>query len=235
MLSGIHRRCKACGRPQGTDRATVLDRGGGRLWERAGHGKVSLASAQTPTLLEYDSQPGPARRRLLQDHDRACVCYDRASLTDMKAMMEHRKLPVITGIDRIEYPGGDEYVGELKDRQRHGKGIHIFSNGCKYLGHFWAGKMHGVGECIYRLGGTYRGEFYIGARQGHGSYIYSTTWVKEEMEEYVGAWVGDQPMGWGLLTFKNGDAYVGGFRNGLFDGTGTWVQGKPKLLRGILY
>jgi ribosomal protein S14 len=168
VLSGIHRRCKACGRPQGTDRATVLDRGGGRLWERAGHGKVSLASAQTPTLLEYDSQPGPARRRLLQDHDRACVCYDRASLTDMKAMMEHRKLPVITGIDRIEYPGGDEYVGELKDRQRHGKGIHIFSNGCKYLGHFWAGKMHGVGECIYRLGGTYRGEFYIGARQGHG-------------------------------------------------------------------
>jgi hypothetical protein len=30
---------------------------------------------------------------------------------------------------------------------------------------------------------------------------------------------------WGLLSFKNGDVYLGNFRDGLFDGPGTWVQG----------
>ena len=31
--------------------------------------------------------------------------------------------------------------------------------------------------------------------------------------------------GWGLLSYKNGDLYLGSFRNGLFDGPGTWIQG----------
>ena len=142
----------------------------------------------------------------------------------MQAMMLHRAMPVVTGTDRIQYPGGDVYVGELKNLLLHGKGMYTFNNGSKFCGHFWKGKMHGIGESIYRLGGIYRGELNMGQRQGHGSYIYSTTWVKEEKEEYVGAWVGDAPMGWGLLLFKNGDAYIGCFRDGLFDGPGPSSQ-----------
>ena len=195
--------------------------------ERAGHGIGSMTTnSSTPTTMEYHQQPSKRLLDLSQEHHRACVCYRKN--TDIRAMMEHRLLPVINGVDRIEYPGGDVFVGELADRQRHGKGIHTFSNGSKYWGHFWKGKVHGVGECLYRLGGLYRGEFYVGLRQGYGSYIYSTTWVKEEMEEYVGGWVGDAPMGWGLLTFKNGDVYLGGFRDGVFDGPGCWCQGEDR-------
>ena len=222
VLSSINRRCKTCGRLSGTDRATMIDRSSARLWDRAGQGKGALKNASTPTHLEYSALAAREKLTLGEAHHRACVCYRRTS--DMQAMMLHRALPVVTGTDRIQYPGGDVYVGELKNLLLHGKGMYTFNNGSKFCGHFWKGKMHGIGESIYRLGGIYRGELNMGQRQGHGSYIYSTTWVKEEKEEYVGAWVGDAPMGWGLLLFKNGDAYLGCFRDGLFDGPGPSSQ-----------
>jgi len=33
------------------------------------------------------------------------------------------------------------YVGEVKERQRHGKGMHMFANGAKSWGHFWNGQV----------------------------------------------------------------------------------------------
>ena len=40
--------------------------------------------------------------------------------------------------------------------------------------------------------------------------------MKEEKEEYVGGWLGDKPMGWGLLTYKNDDFYLGKYILSLF-------------------
>ena len=40
--------------------------------------------------------------------------------------------------------------------------------------------------------------------------------MNEEKEEYVGAWLGDKPMGWGLLTYKNDDFYLGEYILSLF-------------------
>ncbi|EKX43686.1 hypothetical protein GUITHDRAFT_140429 [Guillardia theta CCMP2712] len=258
-----HRRCSSCGRPVAPNRSTAFSKGPARLWER-------VPCQEADTADGYASKSTRTRRALEEDYERCELCYDHR--TDLAALMRHRSLPVVnglnllaryeaqdvTGTDVIAYPDGSQYIGDVKESKRHGRGIMLYANGSKYLGMWWEDKMHGIGEASFRLGGLYRGEWYMGQRQGHGSYIYSQTWVKkvcfspavvvvvvvmmmvkELLEEYVGGWMQDKPMvlgddknGWGIQTWKNGDVYIGCFRDGNQDGHGTWRAGKGRRIRG---
>jgi hypothetical protein len=86
-----------------------------------------------------------------------------------------------------------KYVGEVDDVENmHGQGTLTLSRGLQYTGHFEYNKFHGQGV-LSENGNTYTGEF-----------------------KY------DEPSGHGIVTFANGDRYVGEFKDGkVIQGRGT--------------
>ncbi|KDO20484.1 hypothetical protein SPRG_21372 [Saprolegnia parasitica CBS 223.65] len=130
------------------------------------------------------------------------------------------------------------YVGETKDRLRHGQGTYTFPGGYfKYTGTWSRGKMHGHG--IFFLGdgstyegafeqgemsgtglrrwpdgSTYAGSFCLGELDGHGSFLSTNG------KRYEGAWRGNQYCGHGELWDVDGSHYVGDFEAHKFHGEG---------------
>ena len=140
------RKCAICGRPFRADRGTWTRRVGGGLWTKD---HPNLAK----TLSEESQPVDPA---LDKEFDRCVACANARERSDVAAMAAHRLLPVLTGVDKVEYADGSVYIGihnsgcasnqnsgncgntgELVGRKRHGKGQLIYPNGAKYVGHWW--------------------------------------------------------------------------------------------------
>jgi len=89
-----------------------------------------------------------------------------------------------------ELPGGDRYVGQLRDGQPHGQGAYLFSDGERYVGDFLHGRHHGQGLLILGDGRRYLGEWKDGLRHGYG-----VLYDPEGLVEREGHWIQDQLVG----------------------------------------
>jgi hypothetical protein len=88
-----------------------------------------------------------------------------------------------------ELPGGDRYVGQLRDGQPHGQGAYLFSGGERYVGDFLHGLHHGQGLLVLDDGRRYLGEWANGLRHGYGVLYDQEGQVVRE-----GEWRKDEPM-----------------------------------------
>ena len=101
---------------------------------------------------------------------------------------------------RINYPNGSFYVGQVVDGKPNGKGKLTFSDPSgelarkTYEGDFVEGKMTGKGKLTYASGDIYEGEFF-----------------------------GDKLNGWGIKTYINGDVFKGEFKNDNRNGVGKFT------------
>ncbi|CAF3941501.1 unnamed protein product, partial [Rotaria sp. Silwood1] len=130
------------------------------------------------------------------------------------------KNPSQTVIQTIDYPSGSQYIGEMKDGKRHGKGVVIFENGNRYEGQFFDGKRHGHGIFSYANGRRYEGQFCNG--EFHNDKFHGHGLAKYEIGDYyVGDFVKDKRHGRGAYMSVNSDRYEGIFENGKLNGTGT--------------
>ena len=89
-----------------------------------------------------------------------------------------------------ELPGGDRYVGQLRDGQPHGQGAYLFSGGERYVGDFLHGLHHGQGLLVLEDGRRYLGEWKSGLRHGYG-----VLYDPEGQVEREGQWAKDEPAG----------------------------------------
>jgi len=64
---------------------------------------------------------------------------------------------------------GSEYVGDINNGNRTGKGTKTFANGDKYVGDFVDGKSTGKGTYTWANGDKYVGDFVDGVFQGKGT------------------------------------------------------------------
>merc|ERR1712050_527948 len=98
--------------------------------------------------------------------------------------------------------------------QFHGHGTCIQTGGEKYVGQFVNGERHGYG--VYSCEGSmknYAGNFENDVRSGHGTYTY------EDGSKYVGNWENDKFHGYGTFTDPSGKVILRGtFRRGEFIG-----------------
>jgi hypothetical protein len=113
-----------------------------------------------------------------------------------------------------------------------GRGTIAYVDGSRYEGRFSAGKPNGAGTFYYPNGERYNGEFRNGVPHGKGV-LYQTNGKMQEgywnEGEYLGTQSqpdkgcieGDCANGNGTYIFKEGDRYLGTFRNGLPHGRGT--------------
>jgi hypothetical protein len=101
------RKCIMCGRGLRADRATWTRRVGGGLWAKD---HPNLAK----TLSEGSNPVNPAQEK---EFDRCETCAHARERSDVAAMAAHRLLPVLTGVDKIEYADGSVYIGKYLHAQ----------------------------------------------------------------------------------------------------------------------
>ena len=126
-----------------------------------------------------------------------------------------------TGNTKIKDEEG-EYIGELVNGKKHGKGTMKGIDGNVYEGEWKEGLMHGKGiykwsDCIT----VYEGEFVDGNFNGKG--------IKKDAEGdvYEGFWKDDLMHGKGKMKFADGNVYEGEWKDNLFNGNGIykWSDG----------
>ena len=159
----------------------------------------------------------------------------------------------------VKMANGNIYEGQVKDGLRHGKGKYFWVDGGEYDGDWWADAPHGEGKMIYKDGseyngswlfgklhgkgvleyndGIYDGEFKDGLRHGRGKY---TCTLANSNVEYDGWWLADTPNGKGKMIYgdgcnyvkvveRDGDKYVGEFKDGLRHGRGKYTSANGKV------
>jgi len=75
---------------------------------------------------------------------------------------------------------GNKYVGEWRDNKRHGQGIYTTADGDKYVGEWWDGYEHGQGTYNWAKGDKYVGEFRDNYKHGQGIQYYADGTVGKE-------------------------------------------------------
>ena len=142
-----------------------------------------------------------------------------------------------------------KYAGEWQGDRMSGHGQMLLKNGDLYEGAFEHNDAHGLGKLSYHNGEVYEGHFANGRRHGRGMFTFSNgdrlmgEWLNDKrvgdgLFRPVGFCAGVERSGGDdsacpkrngrkhghcSVTYRNGDKYVGEFRDGLKHGNGTCV------------
>ena len=82
--------------------------------------------------------------------------------------------------EEFTYSDGSKYIGQTKNKERHGQGTFVFSDGSKYVGEFKNNLKHGQGTYTGVKKQKYIGEYKNGYIHGKGKMInYFEKWTKQ--------------------------------------------------------
>jgi len=109
---------------------------------------------------------------------------------------------------------GGTYVGEVKNREPHGRGTLSMGESITYVGDWRDGHII-YGTHTMEDGDIYSGAFKEGYYEGAGKYTYP------DGTTYVGQFEKDQFYGQGTYTYDDGRVYVGTFKANMFEGEGV--------------
>jgi hypothetical protein len=73
--------------------------------------------------------------------------------------------------NKIKYANGDIYIGDIKNKKRHGEGKMSYSKKSEYLeydGNWQEDFQHGNGTLLYKNGARYVGSFLRSTKHGIG-------------------------------------------------------------------
>ena len=148
-----------------------------------------------------------------------------------------------------------KYTGGMKNNLPHGKGIFLYTSGKKYVGGFINGYRNGKGEENNNFG-RYIGDWKNDRKHGQGTMTYSDndfyrdgrvsytgSFVKgiengtgemifKDGKKYIGIFKHGHPQKSGTIIYPNGDSYSGGILNGIKHGTGTFTQKDGSAFQG---
>lgn len=108
------------------------------------------------------------------------------------------------------------YNGEWAGNDRHGRGIQVWPDGTRYDGEWLADCAHGRGCFRFGRGDEYIGEWRQNAANGLGVY-------RREGIVYMGQFVDDDLLGWGVEKFADGASFAGELTHGQKQGGGVYV------------
>ncbi len=136
------------------------------------------------------------------------------------------------GSGTFAYIDGSRYEGSFRKGKPHGRGTFHYPNGERYSGEMQAGVPHGRGA-LYKANGEalegqwLDGEFLGGqnasgkgcisgdCQNGHGTYIF------KDGNKYIGSFKNGLPHGRGSVFYANGERYEGEMGKAQFNGYGT--------------
>lgn len=130
--------------------------------------------------------------------------------------------------------GGESYYGLWRADLPNGYGVFRWFTGDVYMGQWSNGVEQGFG--VYRYGpygefagDRYEGTYYGGNRQGTGCYVYAGG-VDEDGKfvpggVFLGEWLKGRMHGCGILSYTDGEYYVGAWKYDKKEGLGVYVWG----------
>ena len=129
-------------------------------------------------------------------------------------------------IQKITYPDGSIYEGEIKNGLRHGYGILTNENGDLYQGN-WANDKR-EGKCFeIKNGDTFEGFYINDIRNGKCIINYKNG------DKFEGILVNGMKEGYGIQTdFEKQSEYKGDFKNNLFEGNGEIITKNGYYFKG---
>ena len=143
---------------------------------------------------------------------------------------------------------GDEYTGEFIEDERTGYGTYIHSNGDKYTGYHKKANRHGQGTYTYADGSKEIGRYENNKLNGYAIVYYADGSIKYKGifkdNKFLYSQSNTLPACpttgyfhdcFGSITFKNGDMYLGEFKNDKLDGQGTYTFGANSQWPGDKY
>lgn len=137
------------------------------------------------------------------------------------------------GKGKLKWGKGNLYTGQFNNNRFHGTGVMNYENGDCYEGDFSKGEMSGFGVYKWSNGDFYVGEFLSDKCSGDGTKYYSKDhvfkkgkWKSGELTKLLkeGTYV-DSDLAECVKEEKyaNGESYSGHFRNGCYEGEGTYI------------
>lgn len=128
--------------------------------------------------------------------------------------------PNATVVERtdVKYIQGVTYTGEMKGRQRHGKGRLVWPDGAEYVGQWENDMANGKGVFVHggQDGPSYDGEWKNDKANGFG------TFKQADGATYEGDWKDDVNHGHGKETWPDGSTFAGYYENGRKEGRGVF-------------
>ncbi|CAD8153765.1 unnamed protein product [Paramecium octaurelia] len=139
------------------------------------------------------------------------------------------KRQAINDEHHIIYSNKDEYLGEMKDNTKHGKGTYKFANGNRYEGEWHFNQKHGTGKYFYSSGELYIGQWQHNKKNGYGQHfgIYG--------DRYVGNWLNNCKHGRGTIYYADNSIYSGEFQDNKKQGSGYFYNAITRELTYQLY
>ncbi len=130
---------------------------------------------------------------------------------------------------KIDYvfSDGTQYFGEMQNGMPNGNGIAISVDNKIYSGRFINGKPNGFGVGINPGDAVFVGKYSNGIPKGRGLLAETDGTI------YVGNLDGDYDLnGWGIITYLDGQAYVGQIKNNEPHGMGIDISEGEKYFIG---
>ena len=110
--------------------------------------------------------------------------------------------------EELTYMDGSKYIGQTKNKQRHGQGTYFYSNGSKYVGEWKNNLRHGQGTYT-DVKKKYIGEY-------KNDKLFKGTVTLKEGITYFGEFKNNLPDGLGIATYLDGKKESGRFSKGDF-------------------
>ena len=118
----------------------------------------------------------------------------------------------LENVHEVKYNEGTSYVGELKNRKKHGKGRLTDPNGSVYQGDFHNDKIEGFGVFKGQDGTEYRGEWKNGMQHGLGRELWT------DGSYYEGTYKMGLKHGKGFYQWADGSSFDGDWDAGNING-----------------
>lgn len=152
--------------------------------------------------------------------------------------IENRSNGELTGSQKISFPDGSFYEGEVINGKRSGYGIQLYSDGITYTGNWENDFQSGYGELIIDDDWYYVGEWKNGIYEGTGTFCFSDFFYEGNWKDgkengygtlvlsnlsYEGTWLNGELNGEGCLSYQDGSYYEGSWKHNKRNGYGEYV------------
>jgi len=155
----------------------------------------------------------------------------------------------INGTGTMVFAKGDKYIGKWVNDLQHGQGKYYYSDGDRYEGEFKRGKLEGKGTMFYGDGSRYSGNWEDNKKNGSGTFFkvdgsavagnwnYGKYQGKENEANQSNTFETHEAVAdsdefkncndnfcneeRGLFTYGDGSQWIGHFKDGIPEGTGT--------------
>ena len=164
--------------------------------------------------------------------------FGQTITSDGLVNFENRINGLLIGDQKIIFPDGSTYEGEVKDGKRNGYGVQIYSTGITYYGNWENDCQNGYGDLEIDDEWYYSGEWKEGLYDGEGyfsfpNFSYDGEWKEGKKNgfgvltlenlQFEGFWKDDSINGEGYISYSDGSYYEGSWKDNKRNGYGEYV------------